>query len=145
MVVIVNANIGHKRQAHHITKPQTASVQELFGNVRMLVDLVPPAPPLIDLAGLQDSSLNEARKADTNLNTIQNWQSDAVWFQQLRTLAIGTRQCTAQGAASCNKTAVLEMCNYRLSGSISVSAIIITIILFMMSMDSRGCLGQLAS
>lgn len=42
MEFIVNANLDHKRQAHHVTKPQTASVQELFGNVRMLVDLVPP-------------------------------------------------------------------------------------------------------
>jgi len=59
MVSIVNANLGHKRQAHHITEFQTTSVQRLFGDVSLL----------LDLAGLH-SSLNEAPKADTNLNAI---------------------------------------------------------------------------
>ena len=82
MVFIINANLGHKRQAHHITKLQTTSVQKLFGNVRMLtlpsIDSVVFLVLLIDLAGLQDSSLNEALKADTNLNATQVWQSAAV-------------------------------------------------------------------
>ncbi|DBA94482.1 TPA: hypothetical protein ACH3X1_002074 [Trebouxia sp. C0004] len=61
LVPVVNAELGHKRQARHITELQTASVQSLFGDVRLL----------LDLAGLQDSSLNETLKADTNLNAIQ--------------------------------------------------------------------------
>lgn len=44
-----------------------------------------------------------------------------------------------------NSVADLDTCNYRLSGSIYVSAIITTITLFMMSVYIRSCLGQLAS
>ena len=58
---MINSNLGPQQPRHYITQAQVWQLQKAFGDVELLVDL----------AELEDSSLNKVLKADSSLNAMQ--------------------------------------------------------------------------
>ncbi len=61
MAGMINSNLGPQQPRHYITQAQVWQLQKAFGDVELLVDL----------AELEDSSLNKVLKADSSLNAMQ--------------------------------------------------------------------------
>jgi hypothetical protein len=61
VVCRINGLMGPQQQTHHITEAQAAHLDEVFGDVEVL----------LDLANMDDKPLNRALRCDGKLNAVQ--------------------------------------------------------------------------
>ena len=61
LVSVVNNQMGSQQMRHHITQSQAMHLEEVFGDVEML----------LGLAGMEDKPLNNVLRSDGKLNPLQ--------------------------------------------------------------------------